>query len=281
MAFIQFTANEQLLQVITTDTTIDLSAYAVPNGFDLISQSCYLTNARLTAYIDSIPVTNELDTSSLDTNQIQPALYQYLYNSPRKQVNLSLASTTGNIRLGEIQLINNGFPYSFYNLDETINGQLNLTNFTGLLIESEDVGYGKLNNSDKLILQGQITREVVLYKVEQPIVNLTESPVITIPTPNINLTISGSITPTPPPTPIASTIEDIMKILRANAWYKNFESYVWTWTKFSNDYLSISPFIIDSGCQLSAIGFFVQMDIVNNKLDATTQATNNTTTKTN
>lgn len=261
--FTQFKVQKSLVKRFSSNIVLtDLSSFTVPVGHTLVSKTGYIENLRITSFIRTLSVT---DTNSIDDiedpDAIRAKLVDILFHSPRKQLDISVISDNTTTLLGSLSLINNGFPYNFNDVSDIINNRLSLDNITSLKLDFIDAGYGLMILPDYCLIQGDIVQEITLFKETPTIINATVSPTIVIPTPTINLTIKG-ITggggePDPEPEP-ELTLEELMRLHRLNAWYVGLQTYLWNWSRYPANYLSISPFIISDGYDLTDVGFFVR-----------------------
>lgn len=267
--FQTFTTREALIRKFSENITIsDFNPPILPANVCLISQSIWLENARITSYISTLAVTNTDNVDNLDDpNQIKSALLDILFHSARKQLDIKARISGITTKLGSLSLINNGFPYNYHNLGDIINQKLSLNNVTDLIFDFVDVGYGVMIPPDYCLLQGDIVRDLTIFYQIQNQQIFNTSPIISIPTPTINLdiNINGSVGPAPEPEPDPEPEpepepiieEDLMRILRQNAWYINIPGEMWNWWEYQPNYLSISPFIVESGYKLKSIGLLI------------------------
>ena len=136
------------------------------------------TSVRVNGYIENFNAKANLDATYLaevaipvfdvDSSANQRAMQQLLleHNSPRKQLDIYVSHHLSNwFLVDSVSLLNPmGFPYFKYNLQELLTDNLSfkLGKFDRVGVGISDVGWGRLQGNDSIIIYGTYGQETIL-----------------------------------------------------------------------------------------------------------------------
>lgn len=157
----------------------------------VISFNCFIKNLKVFASIQSLepspfPVFEATDSESI---KLQKAL-DIEWNSARKQLDILINDgSQGNYEtplgwelIGSISLLNSsGYPYRIYNLMDVFTDTLaiELGSNTRIGVAIKDVGFGALENQDRVVIHGAYIEEIL---VKDPV----------LPPATVNVYVSGT-----------------------------------------------------------------------------------------
>ena len=137
------------------------------SGYKIVSFNCFLKNLKAFAQIQSLPEA-PLPNFALEDSETDK-LYKTLdieWKSPRKQIDLYISSNRQDWhQVGSTSLLNPyGYPFRVYNLMDlfTDNLALELGDNSKIGVQLQNVGYGLLDESDRLTIHGSYTEEIFL-----------------------------------------------------------------------------------------------------------------------
>lgn len=148
----------------------------------IINRNKYLKNLKTYASITSLPEV-ELPDFELEDSETEK-LHKVLdieWGANRKQLNLLFGVEDDWLSVGETSLLNpSGYPYRIYNLLDLVTDNLafELGDNSALAVQIQDVGYGLLQDADKVNIFGSYIEEIVIDDSTQPITSIFESEIV-------------------------------------------------------------------------------------------------------
>ena len=164
----------------------------LPNGSTIISFNSFIKNLKVFASVQSLEESElpDIKLEDSDTDKLRKTL-DIEWGSPRKQLNLYIATDSSWYQVGSVSLLNPyGYPFRIYNILDlfTDNLAFELGENGKVGISVQDVGYGLLTNVDKVTVHGSLIEEVVLSEEEVP-----DNVIINVPPGITNVYVSGII----------------------------------------------------------------------------------------
>lgn len=150
--------------------------------YNVVSRNKFIKNLKAYASINSIAeaALPEINLEDTETEKLYKAL-DIEWNSPRKQIDLLIGTNNDWMNVGESSLLNpSGYPYRLYNLLDLLTDNLafEFGDNINLAVKITDVGYGLLQDSDRVNIYGSYIEEIVIDDFIQEITNTTEKEVL-------------------------------------------------------------------------------------------------------
>lgn len=146
----------------------------------LISFNCFIKNLKAYGHVPSLPQTPLPDFQPEDSDAVRrKKALDIEWTYPRKQLNMFISSGLAELNapwhpVGSISLLNPyGYPYRIYTLMDlfTDNLALELGTNSRIGVQVQDVGWGYLNEFDRLTIHGSYSEEQFL-SYDNPIANV-------------------------------------------------------------------------------------------------------------
>lgn len=167
--------SNDIVTVYSSDLLEAINGLA-PNN-TLVGFNCFIKNLRVFASVTSLEEAPLPDFALDDTATAKRTkVLDIEWKSPRKQLNLYITNAANPeqhqwLQVGSVSLLNPyGYPFRVYNVMDlfTDNLALELGENGKIGIQVQDVGYGLLTNTDKVVVHGSYTEEIFIQAPDLP-----------------------------------------------------------------------------------------------------------------